>query len=188
MTELPTSQPRGQTVNWMLEPRTARSSAGRRGRTSEVRRRIPRPSCSTEVEEAASILENAPTLSTQRANLHECIAALFVFASKSVLLRDLNVESVWEQRAAICLEALYFLSLAIKKAPQRVADLDNRLVVAAFSPILQSVRSWLIVICHLRASRPIHKRQLAHILKTRLLGAPCNPTIRLIDPTFKITK
>jgi hypothetical protein len=39
-------------------------------------------SCSTEVEEAASILENAPKFSTLLANLYECIAALFVLASK----------------------------------------------------------------------------------------------------------
>ncbi|KAI0275660.1 hypothetical protein BGY98DRAFT_935608 [Russula aff. rugulosa BPL654] len=56
---------------------------------------------------------------------------------------------VREQRAAICMdstvEALYSLPLVIKKMLQRVAvNLDDRLVVAAFSPILQSVRSWLI--------------------------------------------
>jgi hypothetical protein len=33
----------------------------------------------------------------------------------------------------------------IKRIPQHVADnLDGWLVVAAFSPVLQSVRSWLI--------------------------------------------
>jgi hypothetical protein len=86
------------------------------------------------------------TFSTLRANLYECISALFVLAPRPVLLRDLKrlIEPVREQRAAICLEALYSLPLAIKIL-QRVADnLDDRLVVTAFSPILQSVRLWLI--------------------------------------------
>lgn len=103
--------PRGQTANWMSEPRTA-CSIRKKG---EVRRLF---SCSSEIK-ASSILENASTFSTLHANLYECIAACSFLSSKP----------------------LYLLPLAIKEIPQHVADhLEDRLVVAAFSPMLQSVR------------------------------------------------
>jgi hypothetical protein len=78
--------------------------------------------------------------------------------------------SVREQRAAICLEALYSLPLAIKKVLQRVADnLDDRLVVVAF-PILQSVSSWLI------AKRLSINYEINPALR---IGTQCVTTVRL---------
>jgi hypothetical protein len=55
------------------------------GELVKVAAKIAGFSCSTEVEEVASVLEDASIFSTLHVNLYECIAALFVLASKPVL-------------------------------------------------------------------------------------------------------
>ena len=108
---------------------------------------IPGFSHSTKVEESVAILEMTPALSVHHRHLSRHITVTLIRALKPGLLRvsKLLPKSVREQRVKICMEALYYLPHAIEEILEHVArNSHDRNVVAGFSPILQSVESFLM--------------------------------------------
>lgn len=108
---------------------------------------IPGFSHSTKVEESVAILEMTPRSSYLHHHLSRHITVMLIRALKPGLLRvsKLLPESVREQRVKICMEALYYLPLAIEEILKLVAaNHEDRKVVAGFSPILESVESFVM--------------------------------------------
>ena len=121
---------------------------------------IPGFSRSTEVEEAVSILKEAPKCSNLHRSLYRHIAELLLRSGRPgfMLESKLLPESVRQERVKICLEALYFLPHAIEKILARAADqLNNQKVIVGFSPLLQFEESWHIAERFSTPSNRIHQ-------------------------------
>ena len=120
---------------------------------------IPKFSRSTEVEDAVSILEEAPKYSESYSGLNRHITYLLIRSANPGLIPDSELlpESVRKERIKICLEALYYLPGAIKDVLRRAADKkDNKTVINALSPLLRSVESWHVAERLSTSNRRIH--------------------------------
>ena len=114
---------------------------------------------STEVKDAVSILEEAPNCSKSHSGLYRHITNLLIRSALPGLLPDSKLlpKSVRKERIKTCLEALYFLPGAIKNILRRAADKkDDKTVINALSPVLQSVESWRIAERLSTSNRRIH--------------------------------
>ncbi|KAH9983423.1 hypothetical protein BJV74DRAFT_797411 [Russula compacta] len=146
---------------------------------------IPGFARSLEVKDTASILQNAQKYNSLYRSLYRHIVMLLVRAAKPWLIPDSKrlPEPVRQRRMAICLEALYYIPDAIEQVLERVAYHDTKKVTAFFSPILQSVESWLIAerlaVPNKRIDQnvTIGAQCVAAVFATRLPGEEARPIL-----------
>ena len=147
---------------------------------------IPGFSCSTEVKETVSILEEAPKCSNLHRSLYRHITTLLIRSGRPGLLPDSKLlpESVRQERMKICLEALYFLPHAVEKLLARAADqLNNKKVIVCLAPLLRFVESWNIAERLSRPSKRIHQdvtiaaQCVAAVLATQMPDEQTEPIV-----------